>query len=120
MAQGARTSMLVSPCQLAHIFSASTYDLRHVGFVVSDHPLAQGFDLIDGEVSFGVPSNIEPGTNYIIARECLPFLSQYDDVYSPPQSSATLGISAHNLLLHLRQIEKKIRYSTIYTSHNTF
>jgi hypothetical protein len=87
---------------------------------VSEHPLAQGFDLIDGEVSFGVPSNIEPGTNYIIARECLPFLSQYDGVYSPPQSSATLGISAHNLLLHLRQIEKKIRYSTIYTSHNTF
>jgi hypothetical protein len=32
-----------------------------------EHPLAQGFDLIDGEVSFGVPSNIEPGTNYIIA-----------------------------------------------------
>ncbi|KAN0127597.1 hypothetical protein V8E53_014575 [Lactarius tabidus] len=32
-----------------------------------DHPLAQGFLLTDGEVTFPLPSTIEPGYNYIIA-----------------------------------------------------
>jgi hypothetical protein len=32
-----------------------------------DHPLASGFPLTDGQVTFEVPSTIEPGNNYIIA-----------------------------------------------------
>ena len=77
---------------------------------VSDNPLAQNFPLTDGEVSFDVPTSITPGCNYIIARECLPFLPilHYDDVHRPPQSSATLGISAQNFVLKTRvHIEKK-------------
>ena len=97
--------MLVSRRQ--RMFVPSAYDLRHVGFV-SDNPLAQKFPLADGEVSFQVPS-VDPGCHYIVARECLPSLSLRDDVHRLPQSSVTLGISAHNLLLNT----EKRNYATL-------
>ena len=37
--------------------------------LVSDHPLAQGFYLSDGETYVVVP-NVTPGNNYIVVREC--------------------------------------------------
>jgi hypothetical protein len=66
--------------------------------LVSDHPLAQGFYLTDGEADVVVPS-VDPGCNYIVVREYLRFPFPLHNVHCLPQSWATRGTQAHNSLL---------------------
>jgi hypothetical protein len=68
MAREARTSMLVSELVLSWFF---LFLLTHL-FCLIGNPLAQGFNLNDGEVEFYVP-DVVSGTNYIVARTCLVF-----------------------------------------------
>src|SRR5712691_8776833 len=65
MARGARTLTLVSrpiPSPMISFF------LTHeTSLCLLDHPLAEGFPLDQGKVSFAVP-NVKPRNNYIVVR----------------------------------------------------
>src|ERR1700691_3158155 len=58
--------------------------------ILTDHPLAQGFNILDGHVVIQVPK-VSPGKKYAVVRECMQIIHEFIGVLtnSLMQSLAT-------------------------------